>query len=95
MGILSLIVGVNKALKFGGMTIHGIIANESGLSDGSMYAAMTVGMILSIGELVLANLMQIESFRPALDFWFFARMKSGEDIMMSRMYANELKKKRS
>ncbi len=42
---------------------------------------------------VLVNLMQIESFRPALDSRFFARMKNGEDIMVSRMYAKELKRK--
>lgn len=42
---------------------------------------------------VLVNLMQIQSFRPALDSRFFARMKNGEDIMVSRMYAKELKKK--
>lgn len=42
---------------------------------------------------VLVNLMQIESFRPALDSRFFARMKNGEDVMVSRMYAKELKKK--
>lgn len=42
---------------------------------------------------VLVNLMQIESFRPALDSRFFARMKNGEDIIVSRMYAKELKKK--
>ena len=42
---------------------------------------------------VLVNLMQIESFRPALNSRFFARMKNGEDIMVSRMYAKELKKK--
>lgn len=42
---------------------------------------------------VLVNLMQIESFRPALDSRFFARMKNGEDIMVSRMYAKELKKR--
>lgn len=42
---------------------------------------------------VLANLMQIVSFRPALDSRFFAQMKNGEDIIVSRMYAKELKKK--
>ncbi len=55
VGILSLMVGVDEILKFGGVTIHGIIANESGSSTGSMYASMTVGMILCIGELVLAR----------------------------------------
>lgn len=42
---------------------------------------------------VLVNLMQIESFRPALDSRFLARMKNGEDVLVSRMYAKELKKK--
>lgn len=42
---------------------------------------------------VIVNLMQIESFRPALDSRFFARMKNGEDVIVSRMYAKELKKK--
>ena len=42
---------------------------------------------------VIVNLMQIESFRPALDSRFYARMKNGEDIMVSRMYAKGLKRK--
>lgn len=42
---------------------------------------------------VLVNLMQIESFRPVLDSRFLARMKNGEDVLVSRMYAKELKKK--
>lgn len=42
---------------------------------------------------VLVNLMQIESFRPALDSRFLARMKNGEDVLVSRMYAKELKKR--
>ena len=42
---------------------------------------------------IVVNLMQIESFRPALASRFFARMKNGEDIVVSRMYAKELKKK--
>lgn len=42
---------------------------------------------------ILVNLMQIESFRPALDSRFLARMKNGEDILISRMYAKALKKK--
>ncbi len=54
-GILGLIIGLDEILKFGGVTIHGIIANESGLSIGSMYASMAVGMILCIGELVIVR----------------------------------------
>lgn len=41
---------------------------------------------------MIVNLLQIESFRPALDSRFFARMKNGEDILISRMYAKTLKK---
>ena len=42
---------------------------------------------------VVVNLMQIDSFRPALDSRFLARMKNGEDILISRMYAKELKRR--
>lgn len=42
---------------------------------------------------VIVNLLQIDSFRPALDSRFMARMKNGEDILISRMYAKELKKR--
>lgn len=55
VGILSLAVGQDKILKIGGVTIHGIISNESGSSTGTMYASMTVGMIFCIGEIVLAR----------------------------------------
>ncbi len=42
---MSLIVGTDNVLKFGDVTIHGIIANESGTGIGTMYASMTVGLI--------------------------------------------------
>lgn len=42
---------------------------------------------------ILVNLMQIESFRPALDSRFLARMKNGEDVLVSRMYAKGLKQR--
>jgi len=42
---------------------------------------------------ILVNLMQIDSFRPALDSRFLARMSNGEEIMISRMYAKEFKKR--
>lgn len=42
---------------------------------------------------MIVNLTQIESFRPALDSRLFAKMKNGEDVVVSRMYAKELKKK--
>lgn len=42
---------------------------------------------------VIVNLMQIDTFRPALDSRFLARMTNGEEIMISRMYAKEFKKR--
>ena len=54
VGIASLAVGVNEVFKIGGVTIHGLIEYEAGMSIGSMYASMTVGMILCLGELALA-----------------------------------------
>ena len=42
---------------------------------------------------IIVNLTQIESFRPALDSRLFAKMKNGEDVVVSRMYAKELKKR--
>lgn len=42
---------------------------------------------------VVVNLMQVESFRPALDSRLLARMKNGEDIVISRMYAREIKRR--
>lgn len=42
---------------------------------------------------IIVNLMQIDSFRPALDSRFLACMSNGEEIMISRMYAKEFKKR--
>lgn len=37
------------------------------------------------------NLMQLESISPALNSRFFANMKNGERLMISRQYAKEIK----
>lgn len=42
---------------------------------------------------VIVNLTKIESFRPALDSRLYAKMRNGEDIVVSRMYAKEIKKR--
>lgn len=42
---------------------------------------------------LIVNLTEIESFRPALGSRLYAKMKNGEDIVVSRMYAKEIKKK--
>ena len=42
---------------------------------------------------VIVNLTKIESFRPTPGSRLYAKMKNGEDIVVSRMYAKEIKKK--
>ena len=42
---------------------------------------------------VIVNITKIESFRPAMDSRLYAKMKNGEDIVVSRMYAKEIKKR--
>ena len=54
VGIASLIMGVDQLLKIGGVTIYGIINNESGMTLGSLYAAMGVGIISCIGGMIPA-----------------------------------------
>ena len=44
-----------EILKLGGVTIKGIIGNTAGLSEGTLYAAMAVGMVLCACEAVLAG----------------------------------------
>ena len=56
IGILSLYAGVTQVLKFGGVTIHGIIEKSADISLHSMYAAMIIGIILCISELVLSKI---------------------------------------
>lgn len=41
---------------------------------------------------VILNLMLLESISPALNGRFFAHMKNGERLMISRQYASELKR---
>lgn len=42
---------------------------------------------------VLVNILKIESFRPAMNSRCLIRMKNGEDIIVSRMYAKQVKNK--
>ena len=55
VGIASAQIGSGPILKLGGVTIRGIIGNTAGLGEGTLYAAMAVGMVLCAGEAVLAG----------------------------------------
>lgn len=50
-------------------------------------------MFMRCSKSIVANISQIESFRPAPDTRLIARMKNGEEIVISRMYAKALKKR--
>lgn len=54
-GIIAMSVGSN-VIKLGGMTLHGIIEAEAGIGLETVLAAITVGMILSIGEFYISRM---------------------------------------
>ena len=41
----------------------------------------------------VVNILQTESFRPALNSRFYAKLKNGEEILISRMYAKNIKQR--
>ena len=41
----------------------------------------------------VVNILQIESFRPALNSRLYAKMKNGEEILISRMYAKNIRQR--
>lgn len=41
---------------------------------------------------MLVNLRKIESLRPEVNARYLARMKNGEDVVVSRMYAKQIKR---
>lgn len=55
VGSVALLIG-EDSLKIGGMTLHSILQNEAGISLGTVWSAIFVGMILCIGEIVVAKL---------------------------------------
>ena len=54
VGILSMALGA-PTLKIDGVTLKSILSIESGVTTGTVYAAMAAGMILCAGEAVLAK----------------------------------------
>lgn len=58
-GIASLAVGAGSVLRIGGVNIHGLIENASGLSVGTLYASMVFGMIMTAAEAVVAKFAEV------------------------------------
>ncbi len=56
VGIVSLLTTGFAEYSIGGITLHGLIENSAKISIGTLYAVMNVGLILCIGEAVIAKL---------------------------------------
>lgn len=60
VGIVGCVVGMlamgvaQESIKLGGVTLHSILQAEAGVSTGTIWAAMAVGVILCVGEFVVA-----------------------------------------
>lgn len=55
MGIFAMLVG-KEAIKFGGITLHSILETEAGVSTGTIWATIVVGMILCVGEFFVSRM---------------------------------------
>lgn len=55
VGVLALVVGGNT-VKIGGVTLHSLLDTQANVSLGTILAAISVGVFLCAGELVVAKL---------------------------------------
>lgn len=55
IGIASLAVGVEEIARIGNMSIRGIVETNAGMSLGALYANMIAGMLVCVGELIVAR----------------------------------------
>lgn len=55
VGVVAVSLG-GEVLKFGGMTLHGILEAEGSISIGTVWAAIAVGAILCLGEFFLSRM---------------------------------------
>lgn len=55
VGIAAMLVGA-ETVKLGGVTLHGILEAEAGVSIGTVWAAIAAGMVLCAGEYFLARM---------------------------------------
>lgn len=54
VGVIAMMIG-GEAVKIGGVTLHSLLQAEAGIGEGTVWAAIAVGMILSIGEFFIAG----------------------------------------
>lgn len=55
VGAIGILIGMDT-LKIGGLTLNSILEAEAGISVGTVWAALAVGTILCIGELIVARM---------------------------------------
>lgn len=55
VGIVAMLVGA-ETVKLGGVTLHSLLETEAGVSTGTIWAAIAVGMILCVGEYFVARI---------------------------------------
>ncbi len=55
VGVIAMIIGADAAIKLGGITLKSILETEADVSIGTIWAAITVGTILCVGEFFVAR----------------------------------------
>ncbi len=55
VGIIAMLIG-GEAIKLGGVTLHNIFESEANVSIGTVWAAIAVGIIFSIGEFFVSRM---------------------------------------
>lgn len=55
VGIIAMIIG-GQTVKIGGMSLHSILQTEANVGEGTIWSAIVVGLIFSVGEFFLARM---------------------------------------
>lgn len=55
VGIIAMMIG-GQAVKIGGMTLHSILQTEANVAEGTIWSAIVVGLIFTVGEFFLARM---------------------------------------
>lgn len=80
VGIISVAVGADGVLKIGGVSIHGLVEYEAGMTTAQMIGAMVAVMISLIAEAVLAKLAE-NYFKHELDAGTPFTFEGAKEIM--------------
>lgn len=56
VGVAAMAVGTTGALKLGGVTLHSLLETSGGVTAGTIWAAIAMGLILCTGEYIVAKM---------------------------------------